>query len=420
MSLRSEFVMLAGQEGANVRALCRGYGISAQTGYKWLARAALDPEERFADRSRRPRSSPRRTPAEVEAKVVALRCAHPRWGGRKLARRLRDLGAPRVPAPSTITAILRRHGRLDESELLTPHAMIRFERDRPNELWQMDFKGHFAHDAGRCHPLTLLDDHSRFSLCLEACANQRGATVEASLVPTFERYGLPRRMVFDNGSPWGNGPGDPYTPLGVWLLRLGIAISHSRPYHPQTLGKDERFHRSLKAEVLQGRRFRDLAHCRQAFAAWRHVYNLERPHEALDMAVPASRYRPSPRAYPPTLPAIEYAARRSRAKGPARRPRDRLHGQDMASAQGLPRLSPRPASLAAITSADRRRLAPTSLISPAWSSGSLSRSTNPSGWHLEGLLHDPRDRPARPAAIRGSSSRSVNHVPEHSSTLSPV
>ena len=300
--------MLAGQEGANVRALCRGYGISAQTGYKWLARAALDPEERFADRSRRPRSSPRRTPAEVEAKVVALRCAHPRWGGRKLARRLRDLGAPRVPAPSTITAILRRHGRLDESELLTPHAMIRFERDRPNELWQMDFKGHFAHDAGRCHPLTLLDDHSRFSLCLEACANQRGATVEASLVPTFERYGLPRRMVFDNGSPWGNGPGDPYTPLGVWLLRLGIAISHSRPYHPQTLGKDERFHRSLKAEVLQGRRFRDLAHCRQAFAAWRHVYNLERPHEALDMAVPASRYRPSPRAYPPTLPAIEYAA----------------------------------------------------------------------------------------------------------------
>ena len=127
-------------------------------------------------------------------------------------------------------------------------------------------------------------------------------------MPTFERYGLPRRMVFDNGSPWGNGPGDPYTPLGVWLLRLGIAISHSRPYHPQTLGKDERFHRSLKAEVLQGRRFRDLAHCRQAFAAWRHVYNLERPHEALDMAVPASRYRPSPRAYPPTLPAIEYAA----------------------------------------------------------------------------------------------------------------
>ena len=387
MSLRSEFVMLAGQEGANVRALCRGYGISAQTGYKWLARAALDPEERFADRSRRPRSSPRRTPAEVEAKVVALRCAHPRWGGRKLARRLRDLGAPRVPAPSTITAILRRHGRLDESELLTPHAMIRFERDRPNELWQMDFKGHFAHDAGRCHPLTLLDDHSRFSLCLEACANQRGATVEASLVPTFERYGLPRRMVFDNGSPWGNGPGDPYTPLGVWLLRLGIAISHSRPYHPQTLGKDERFHRSLKAEVLQGRRFRDLAHCRQAFAAWRHVYNLERPHEALDMAVPASRYRPSPRAYPPTLPAIEYAA--------GDRVRKVQHGgrfDFMGKTWRLPKAF---------------RGYPLAL-----------RPTPRDGiWKVFFMTHEIAQLDLRRSE---DHHQGVNHVPEHSSTLSPV
>lgn len=309
MSLRAEFVMLARQDGANVRALCRRYGISAPTGYKWLARSASDPEESFADRSRRPYSSPGRTPSAIEAKVLALRAAHPSWGGRKLARRLRDLGEPRVPAPSTITEILRRHDRLDESQQSKHRAMIRFERAQPNALWQVDFKGHFAHDTGRCHPLTLLDDCSRFSLCLAACADERGATVKASLVTTFERYGLPERMLFDNGSPWGNGPGkSPYTALGVWLLRLGIAISHSRPYHPQTLGKDERFHRSLKAEVLQGRHFRDLAHCQKAFTAWRHVYNLQRPHEALDMAVPASRYQPSLRAYPASLPAIEYAA----------------------------------------------------------------------------------------------------------------
>ena len=235
----------------------------------------------------------------------------------------------------------------------------------------MDFKGHFAHDAGHCHPLTLLDDHLRFSLCLEACANQRGATVAASLVPTFERYGLPRRMVFDNGSPRGNGPRDPYTPLGVWLLRLGIAISHSRPYHPQTLGKDERFHRSLKAEVLQGRRFRDLGHCRKAFAAWRHVYNLERPHEALDMAVPASRYQPNPRAYPPTPPAIEYAA--------GDRVRKVQHGgrvDFMGKAWRLPK---------AFRSYPRR-------------------PPHPSRWRLERLLHDPQDRPARPEAITGPSS----------------
>jgi hypothetical protein len=135
MSFRAEFVMLASGEGANVRGLCRSYGISAQTGYKWLSRAASDPEEQFANRSRRPRSSPGRTPAAVEAKVVALRSAHPRWGGRKLAHRLHDLGEPKVPAPSTITEILCRHGRLDEGEFLTPHAMIRFERERPNELW---------------------------------------------------------------------------------------------------------------------------------------------------------------------------------------------------------------------------------------------------------------------------------------------
>jgi len=308
MLLRSEFVMLAGQEEANVQGLCRRYGISRQTGYKWLRRAASDPGERFADRPRRPHSSPARTDAALEAKVLALRAAHPSWGGRKLARRLRDLGEPQVPAPSTITEILRRAGRLDPAEQAKHGPLQRFERARPNELWQMDFKGHFAHDTGRCHPLTVLDDCSRFSLALAACNNQRTATVRDRLAATFERYGLPEAMLLDNGSPWGNGPGDPYTPLGVWLLRLGIAISHSRPYHPQTLGKDERFHRSLKVEVLQGRRFRDLGDCQQAFDDWRQVYNLERPHEALDLAVPASRYQHSARTYPQQLPPIEYDA----------------------------------------------------------------------------------------------------------------
>lgn len=306
MSLRCEFVMLAGQERANVQALCRRYGISRQTGYKWLRRAALDPQESFADRSRRPHSSPARTPDELEAKVLALRAAHPSWGGRKLARRLRDLGELQVPSPSTITEILRRSGRLEPGEQIKHRPLTRFERAQPNELWQMDFKGHFAHDAGRCHPLTVLDDCSRFSLALAACDNERTATVRARLIAAFERYGLPEAMLFDNGAPWGNGPGDPYTPLGVWLMRLGIALSHSRPYHPQTLGKDERFHRSLKAEVLQGRHFRDLDHCQQSFDDWRQVYNLQRPHEALDMAVPASRYQPSARAYPDRLPAIDY------------------------------------------------------------------------------------------------------------------
>jgi transposase InsO family protein len=305
MGLRLEFVTMAGQAGANLSALCRRFGISRQTGYKWLRRARSEPAA-LGDRARRPHHSPARTAAEVEGEVVALRDAHPRWGGRKLARRLRDLGHAAVPAPSTVTAILRRHGRLDPAESARHKAFIRFEHPAPNALWQMDFKGHFACGSGRCHPLTVQGDHARFALCLAACGDQRGTTVAARLVPTFERYGLPARIVVDNGSPWGDGPGSPYTRFTVWLLRLGIGVGHSRPYHPQTLGKNERFHRTLKAELLQGRAFADLAHCQAAFDRWRDLYNLERPHGALDLAVPGSRYQPSPRPYPAQLPALEY------------------------------------------------------------------------------------------------------------------
>jgi hypothetical protein len=124
----------------------------------------------------------------------------------------------------------------------------------------MDFKGHVPLCRGRLHPLTVLDDHSRFALVLAACADERTETVKACLTEAFRRYGLPWRMTMDNGSPWGNGPGDPYTPLGVWLIQQAIRVGHSRPYHPQTQGKDERFHRTLKAEALAGPPFDDLVH----------------------------------------------------------------------------------------------------------------------------------------------------------------
>lgn len=305
MELRGEFVRLARQEGANVSALCRRFGISRKTGYKWLGRAD-GIAATLGDRSRRPRTSPRRTAAALEAAVLAIRGEHPCWGGRKIARRLADLGEIGVPAPSTVTAILRRHGVvLGQSGTAPPFQ--RFERQHPNELWQMDFKGHFALASGRCHPLTVLDDCSRFNLCLAACGDEQGATVQGHLRSVFRRYGLPQWIITDNGAPWGNGPDTPYTPLGVWLMRLGIGLSHSRPYHPQTLGKDERFHRTLKAELLGGPPFDDLRHCQQAFDRWRFVYNCQRPHQALGMAAPADRYQPSPRAFPETLPTIEYA-----------------------------------------------------------------------------------------------------------------
>lgn len=308
VDLREEFVTLARSEGANVRELCRRYGVSPTVGYKWLARHTAEGRPGLADRSRRPRHSPDRTPTALEERIVALRDRHPAWGGRKLRRRLLDLGVAAVPSASTITEILRRHGRLDANEAAKHRAFIRFEHPAPNDLWQMDFKGHVPLRQGRCHPLTVLDDHSRFALGLEACADERWTTVQARLTGLFRRYGLPWRLLVDNGPPWGYDIDSPHTRLTVWLLHLDVPVSHGRPYHPQTQGKAERFHRSLVAELLDQQPLADLAECQRRFDAWRTVYNTERPHEGIGLQVPLVRYRPSSRPFPETLPAIEYDA----------------------------------------------------------------------------------------------------------------
>ena len=270
MDQRREVVALASQPGANRRELARRYGISAKTLYKWLGRYDEQDLQQLADRSRRPESSPRRTAQTIEEQVLALRQAYPYWGARKLARLLHNAGTAPVPAASTIHEILRRHGRLGPGANAGQAPFTRFEHPHPNDLWQMDFKGYVRNARGLCHPLTVLDDHSRFNLCLAACGDQRGKTVQSR------------------------------------LMQLGIAVSHSRPYHPQTQGKDERFHRTLKAELLQHRCFADNDEAQRAFDRYRDVYNGQRPHEALDMAVPLQRYRVSVLAYPERLPEVEY------------------------------------------------------------------------------------------------------------------
>ena len=312
MSLRREFVWLAGQEGANVAELCRRFGISRKTGYKWMERFTEEGVMGLADRSRRPRRSPDRTEPAVEQKVVALRRDHPAWGGRKLRRRLQDLGHADVPAASTITGILHRHDLIDPAHSEQRRPVQRFERPRPNDLWQMDFKGHFTLASGQlCHPLTMLDDHSRFALAVRACGDQQYLTVREQLTGTFQRYGLPRAMLMDNGTPWGlcgrvHVPTLGLTRLTAWLMRLDVRPIHCRPFHPQTQGKDERFHRTLKVELLRDECFDDHAHAQRAFEPWRWTYNHERPHEALDLATPATRYRPSVRVWPGALPPLEY------------------------------------------------------------------------------------------------------------------
>ena len=310
MNLKSEFVALASCEGANRRELCRRFGMSAKTGYKWLGRYAKAGTAGLEEHSRRPARSPARTALAMEDHVVALREKHPAWGGRKISARLAALGHADVPAPSTVTAILRRHGLLGaESLALPPHRWQRFEHAEPDALWQMDFKGDFALPRSRCYPLTVLDDHSRYNLVLGACSRPNTPSVQALLIEAFRRYGLPLRINTDNGPPFGT-PSKlerGLTQLTLWLIRLGISISHSRPHHPQTNGKDERFHRSFKAEVHARQGFMSLPQAQLAFDDWRQIYNHERPHQALDMATPIERFRPSPRAFPDTLPPVHEA-----------------------------------------------------------------------------------------------------------------
>ena len=309
MELREEFVGLALAPGANVSDLCRRFGIDRSTGHKWLRRYEAEGSSGLADRSRRPHASPSRSEAAVEAEVLRIRAAsNNAWGGRKIVWTMSQAGWATVPATSTISDILRRHGKLDRgSQHPGPH--VRFERAEPNELWQMDFKGHFAMAGGRCHPLTVLDDHSRYSLGIEACGNEQDGTVRDRLTTLFRRYGLPFAMLMDNGSPWGDSGGQPDTVFTTWLMRNGIQVSHGRPYHPHTQGKIERFHRSLKAEVLERNSYADLPACQRAFDRWRQIYNGERPHEALGDKPPVDRYRPSPRLFGETLPPIAYGSR---------------------------------------------------------------------------------------------------------------
>lgn len=297
---RLEFCRLAEGGGVPFAVLCRRFGIKRDTGYKWLARYRREGEAGLVDRSRAPKVSPRRTPGEIEELVVSVREAHPVWGGRKIRGFLLRQGHLGVPAASTITRILRSRGLLSQKTRQGP--FISFEHPAPNDLWQMDFKGWFwlRDRRHQVHTLGVLDDHSRYNLCLAACSNERTETVKGLLTGAFGNYGLPYRMLMDNGSPWGNDAGQPWTPLTVWLVDLGITIVHSRPFHPQTAGKEERFHLTLDLEVISQRPDWDTyQQVQDAYDDWRPLYNHHRPHDSLgETVVPADRYRPSPRDLP--------------------------------------------------------------------------------------------------------------------------
>jgi transposase InsO family protein len=252
MSRRTEFCPFVVQPGANMSELCRRYGISRTVGYKWRERALLG--DAISDRSRCPATSPAQTPGAMETKVLAVRAAHPDEGGRKLRWRWQEAGEVGVPAASTITAILRRHGQLDPAMAAAHRPVERFEAAQPNDWWQMDVKGPVRIGRQGCHPLMVIDDHSRLVLGVTACLDQQGPTVWAVLEAIFGQYGLPWAILCDNGAPWGSVQANGgLTTLAAALVRYGIRVIHGRPYRPQTQGKVERVNRTFGAAVLAGR-----------------------------------------------------------------------------------------------------------------------------------------------------------------------
>jgi transposase InsO family protein len=281
--------------------LCRDFGISRPTGYLWLARYREGGVAAIEERSRRPEHSPRQTAPELEASIRALREVYPDWGARKLAVLL-DRQGIRMPS-STIHRVLLRLDLVREQDRHRP-AVQRFEREQPNELWQMDFKGP-KNWPKSCTALSVLDDHSRYLVALQATARPEGALVRQHLEQAFLECGLPEAMLMDHGIPWWNHQSfGGSTELSLWLMRQGIRLYFSGIRHPQTQGKVERFHGSME-RALNHRGVPEEDH-QQWLDAFRHEHNYIRPHEALGMQTPASRWQPSLRSYTPNPPAWEY------------------------------------------------------------------------------------------------------------------
>ena len=302
---REDFV-LAAQECSNFSALCREWGISRKSGYKWVQRAAAG--DALDDRSRRPRRVSNRTPEAVEGKILALRAQQPGWGARKLKVVLERSGEADIPCERTICRILRRHGCIDPEESRKRQPFQRFEREHCNELWQTDFKGEFKTLDGRyCYPLNIIDDRSRFALRIAAADR-----IAHRVIPVFEsalrEYGLPQAVLSDNGLPFA-GFRHGYAPFEKWLMDRDILPIHGRVGHPQTQGKIERFHGAMKREFLRHRYFADAAQANKQLQRWRRTYNMERPHEALGMRCPCEVYVPSARRLPRRIPPVEYGGR---------------------------------------------------------------------------------------------------------------
>ena len=304
MDQRIRFVLEATQPGAKLSQVCRRFGISRPTAYLWLKRFKKDGFPGLTDRSRKPHRSPNRTPPEIEQRVLDCHDALGE-GAKKIVYYLWENERITLPA-ITAHRILKRHGKVNSPRQGAP-ATKRFERSEPNALWQMDFKGAFTKYGKPCYPLSILDDHSRYLVGLYALTSPNGELTYVAILKTFSIFGLPDAILMDHGTPWwSNTNGYGLTWLSVALIKQGIRLCWSGISHPQTQGKVERFHRSLKAAIRHKGGVSRWDQWQETFDEYRIHYNEKRPHEALEMKPPASRYAPSSRSYQPNPPEWEY------------------------------------------------------------------------------------------------------------------
>lgn len=314
---RVKFVVRAASGKEPMSALCREFGVSRPTGYRWRRRfQQAGSVTAMVERSRRPEHSPAQTERRKEERVVALRQEHG-WGAKKLEVLLREEG--QLLTAITINRILKRRGLVRKKDSHAP-AVQRFERAQPNELWQMDGKGAYGGSDGMCYPLSILDDHSRYVVGLYGLRAFTAEEIYPCMVRTFERYGVPEAMLMDRGSVWwGTKNGYGLTWLSVRMIEQGIGLHYGRVHHPQTQGKVERFHRTLDEALRYHGKPRRLAEWPGALEEFRRIYNEHRPHEALEMKRPMERYRVSARSYQAQPKPWEYplgsVVRKLNAKG---------------------------------------------------------------------------------------------------------
>jgi putative transposase len=305
MNKRTEFAMKALQT-ENFRALCREYGISARVGYKWRDRFVAEGLGGMREKSRRPGRSPEKLEEEVICQMVRIKERHPSWGPKKIREvHLRQYGS--APSESSFKRVLERCGmtekRRERRVVQTGRIASGRKASAPNEVWTVDFKGWWYDRDGRCDPLTVRDEYSRYILELRALPDARTATVKGCFEALFERYGLPQAIRSDNGAPFASVQALlGLSKLSVWWLANGIDLERSRPGCPQDNGGHERMHRDIARE-LEGVEHEER---QTAFETWRREFNEERPHQALDMRVPSEIYERSKRRWSGAPEVIRY------------------------------------------------------------------------------------------------------------------